>query len=152
MSGAGGGSFVGGVGGLSLILLSGEFTRVHYGLSMAAAALAIDKPAILFFTSHALRALTKPDIHGPGWHGLQADAAGRSAALQDAELRHRGVAGLGELLDACLELNVRIIACEMGLRAIGLSPDDLRPEVKAEIAGLVTLYAATPAGAQLVVI
>ncbi len=62
------------------------------------------------------------------------------------------MAGLVELLDACVELGVRVIACEMGLRAVGLAPADLRPELNAEIAGLVTLYAATPGTAQLVVI
>lgn len=141
-----------GMAGLSLIALSGEFARVHYALSMAAAALAIDKPVILFFTNHALYALAKADASGPGWHHLQADVAGQSAALQDGALRNRGVAGLAELLDACIELGVRVIACEMGLRAIGLTPADLRPELKAEIAGLVTLYAATPQDHQLVVI
>jgi peroxiredoxin family protein len=141
-----------GVAGLSLIVLSGAFERVHYALSMAAAALATDQPAILFFTNHALYALAKGDAAGPGWHRLEPNALDQTAALQDASLRSRGVAGFAELLDACVELNVRIIACEMGLRAVGLTPADLRPELKVEIAGLVTLYAATPPNAQLVVI
>jgi peroxiredoxin family protein len=141
-----------GIAGLSLIVLSGEFARVHYALSMAAAALAIDKPTTLFFTNHALYALVQGDAAGPGWHRLQADAAGRSAALQDAALRGKGVAGFAELFDACTELGVRIIACEMGLRATGLTPTALRAEARAEIAGLVTLYAATPPDHQLVMI
>ncbi|MEO8558080.1 MAG: DsrE family protein [Rhodospirillales bacterium] len=141
-----------GLTGLSLIVLSGEFSRVHYALSMAAAAAAIDRKAILFFTNHALYALAKGDAAGPGWHRLEADAAGKSATLQDGELRGKGVAGFAELFDACIELDVRIIACEMGLRAVGLTPADLRPELKTEIAGLVTLYAGTSSDAQLVVI
>jgi peroxiredoxin family protein len=141
-----------GLTGLSLIVLSGEFSRVHYALSMAAAALAIDRPVILFFTNRALYALAKGGAAVPGWHRLDGDAAGQAAALQDAALRANGVVGFDELLAACVELDVRIIACEMGLRAVGLVPTDLRPELKAEIAGLVTLYAATPATAQLVVI
>lgn len=139
-----------GLAGLSLVVLSGEYERVHYALSMAAAALAIDRPVILFFTNRALHGLARDDAAGPGWHRLQADAAGRSAAQQDAELRGRGVAGFAELLEACVELGARIIACEMGLRVAGLSAAELRPE--AEVAGLVTLYAATAAPAQLVVI
>jgi peroxiredoxin family protein len=141
-----------GIAGLSLIVLSGEYERVHYALSMAAAALAIDKPAILFFTNQALHVLTRDDAAGPGWHRLHGDAAGRTAAQQDEDRRARGVAGLAELLDACLELGVRVIACEMGLRVAGLDPADLRPEAKAQVAGLVTLYAATPAGTPLVVV
>lgn len=141
-----------GLAGLSLIVLSDDYERVHYALSMAAAALAIDRPVILFFTNRALHALARDDAAGPGWHRLQQDAAGRSAAQQDAERRARGVAGFAELLDACIELGARIVACEMGLRVAGLSAAELRPDAAAEVAGLVTLYAATAAPAQLVVI
>lgn len=141
-----------GLAGLSLIVLSGDYERVHYALSMAAAGLAIDRPVILFFTNQALFALAKDDAAGPGWHRLRPDAGGRTAAQQDDDRRLRGVAGFAELFDACIELGAGVIACEMGLRVAGLTAADLRPEAKAEIAGLVTLYAATPSGAQLVVI
>ncbi len=53
-----------GIAGLSLIVLSGEFARVHFALAMAAAAAAIDRPAILFFTNHALYALAGGDAAG----------------------------------------------------------------------------------------
>src|SRR5512144_454936 len=42
---------------LSLLVLSGTFERVHYSLVLASAAAAIGKPATLFFTDRALRAL-----------------------------------------------------------------------------------------------
>lgn len=134
---------------LSLIVMSGEFARVHYALVLASAAAAIDKPATLFFTDEALRALcTIAHDERPGWRALRAGA--RTAGKADAELRARGVAGFEELLLACAELDVRIIACEMGLRALGLQPSDLRGDLAIEVAGVVTLLSnASSRGAML---
>ena len=81
-----------------------------------------------------------------------ATAAGSQPALEDGDLRAQGVAGFAELLDACVELGVRVLACAIDSRAVALTPADLRPDIKAEIAGLVTLYAGTTASSQLVVI
>ncbi len=44
-------------GGLSVILRSDDYESVHYGLALAAAALAVNKPAVLFFTMGGIRAL-----------------------------------------------------------------------------------------------
>ena len=129
---------------LGLILLDGRYERVHYGLAMAASALAVDRPVVLFFTNHALHALAI----GAGWRRLLSDADGRTAAAQDDARRAKGVAGLAELLEACAALGGRFIACEMGLRTAGLRPDDLLPAPPVEVAGLVTFYDALPAGAQ----
>ena len=92
-----------------LILESGHLNRVHYGLAMAAAALAISQPVVLFFTNAALLSLRAPDPEGrPGWAtcplgpdlvaaGVAGDATGWNAGLvtrgrcgQSAGLRHRG--------------------------------------------------------------
>lgn len=133
---------------LGLVLLDGRYERVHYGLAMAAAALAVGRPAVLFFTNGALLALAGAQ----GWRRLLPDAAGRDAAAQDAARRAAGVAGFEELLDACAQMGARFIACEMGLRTIGLAPDALRADTRVELAGLVTLLAALPDGAQPTVI
>lgn len=131
------------VGKLSLIVFSGDYERVHYALAAAAAAAAIDRPATLFFTMEAARALCAGDGGEPGWHRL----AGADA---DAERRARGVAGFDELLEACAELGVRFMACEMGLRAAGIAPESLRQDLRIDIAGLVSFYRdAEPDGAML---
>ena len=113
---------------LSIVVFDGRFDRVHYALVTASAAAAIDKPATLFFTGGALAALTPG-----GWKRLEGDAA-----AADAALRRRGVAGFEALLEACRDLGVRFIACEMGLRAAGIEPDALDPDLRIEIAGMVT--------------
>lgn len=132
---------------LCIALLSGSFERVHYALCMASTAAALERPVTLFVTLGALRALVAADAGGrPGWMGLPvADEPGEAAitdgAALDARNRARGVAGFEELLQACAVLEVEFMACEMGLRALGLAPDALRSDVRLEPGGLATLLA-----------
>ncbi|HMG49579.1 MAG TPA: DsrE/DsrF/DrsH-like family protein [Inquilinus sp.] len=126
-----------GIGALSIVVFDGRFDRVHYALVLASAAVATNRPATLFFTGQALQALL-PE----GWRRLDGDAEAR-----EADFATRRVATFAELLDACRVLGVRFIACEMGLRALGLAAADLA--VPAEIAGVVTLLAETPRDGQL---
>ncbi len=132
---------------LSLILLSGSFERVHYGLAMASAAAALARPVTLFVTHGATRALLAAGPgERPGWAGLPlgpdlAPPELADALALDARNRQRGVAGFEELLEACAGLGVEIIVCEMGLRAQGLAAAALRPDLPIQRAGLATLLA-----------
>ena len=130
---------------LSIVVYSGDFGRVHYAFSMAAAAVAVDRPATLFFTMEAIRALAKPRPDGaPGWHALP------GAAAEDAGFAERGVATFEELVSACAALGVRFLVCEMGLRAVDLSAADLRDDLIFEEGGIVTfLNDASADGAML---
>jgi peroxiredoxin family protein len=128
---------------LAIAVHSGAFDRVHYALVMASAAAATDRKATLFFTGQAVRAL-----HGAeGWHALA--AAPEGAMARDATLRTCQVAGFEELLAACGDLGVRLIVCEMALRAAALDAAGLRPDLKIEVAGVVTFLHAA-AGGQIV--
>ena len=129
-----------GPGPLGLILLDGRYERVHYGLAMAASALAIGRSCVIFFTNHALHALLPVGPDSAGWGALAGDAQGHDAATQDKARQAAGVAGIEELLAACAALGARFIACEMGLRVAGLAAADLRNDIAIEVAGLVTLY------------
>lgn len=127
--------------GLSLIVFSGQYERVHYALVLAAAAAAIDRPVTLFFTGAALNALRAPPASGaPGWHAL-AGSGEQSAAALDARNASLGVATLQDLLTACGQIGVRFLVCEMGLRAAELTAADLRTDLAPECAGVVTLLA-----------
>lgn len=114
---------------LALVVFDGAFARVHYALVMASAAAATNRRVVLFFTGRALKALL-PE----GWRQLDGDPA-----AQEAAFAARGIAGFPALLEACRELGVRFIACEMGLRAEGLTPEALDPALAIDIAGVVTL-------------
>lgn len=124
--------------GLAVIVQSGAYDQVHYALSIAAAAGAVGRPAVLFFTLQALRALDKDE----GWRQL----AGAGA---DADYRARGIVGFEELLASCAALGVRLMACEMGLAAIGLARSRLRRDLTIEEGGLASLLLEA-AGADLV--
>ena len=77
---------------LGLILLDGAYERVHYGLAMAASALAINRPVVLFFTNAALLVLAGET----GWHRLGENAAGEPATAQDSARLAAGVAGCAD--------------------------------------------------------
>lgn len=118
---------------ISLVVYSGDADKVHYALVMAAGAAAVDTPATLFFTMEACRALTPG-----GWAALPLSTGDGNGADLDARHAARNIGRFEDLLAACASLNVRFIVCEMGLKAVGLSFDDLRDDVPLEQAGVVT--------------
>lgn len=142
---------------LSIVLHSGAFDRVHYALVLAAAAAATDRPATLFFTQWACRALLRPEVgpegeERPGWQALAVGEPGLDAAALDARFAAQGTGGFEELLRACAELGVRFLVCESGLVGAGLAAADLRDDLPIEIAGAVTfLQDASATGATLFV-
>lgn len=137
---------------LSIVVYSGDYGRVHYALAMASAAAAMARPVTVFFTMGAIRALTGDE----GWRRLPAGDAfaqpgtpGKAGADQDAAMTANGLAGFEELFAACVAFKVKILVCEMGLRAVGLSKADLRGDLPTEDGGIVTFLAdASADGAQ----
>lgn len=120
--------------GLALIIHSAAFEKVHYALATASAAAAVGRPVILFFAMGATRAL---EANG-GWRQLKADNGG-TATDADAAFEELGIADFETLLAACVELGVRVMACEIGLAVEGLARQDLRPDLGLEEGGLATL-------------
>lgn len=121
--------------GLAIIVRSDKYEDAHYALAMASAALAINQPAVLFFTMGGLRALmTPPQLQD--W-------------ARDALNRERGVGDFETLLQACIELGARFIVCEMGLRSLAIDRATLRSDVPFTVAGIVTLLEETKPGMHL---
>ena len=123
---------------LSLVLFSGSYDKVHYALALAAAALANNGRATLFFTMGAARALLAADAQGPGWRHLAPGENGLAPVDADAVLTGKGLGGFEELLQACLALGGSVMVCEMGLKALGLDPLQLRNDIPIAPGGLVT--------------
>jgi peroxiredoxin family protein len=113
------------------MLLAGTHDRAHYAFVVASGAAALGRTVVLFATNRGCLALLRD------WSGL-------SDASRDAVIQHRGVAGLDILRNACVEMAVRMIACEAGLRAEALDPAGLLPG--AEVAGIATFLSAVGAG------
>lgn len=116
---------------LGVLLISGTHERAHLAFVLAAGAAALGRPVAVFATNAGCRALCTD------WSGL--DEAGRDAAI-----RARGVAGIGELRESAVELGVRLIACEAGLRIDAITPELLLPGV--EVAGVASFLEAAAAG------
>ena len=116
---------------LGLLLLSGSHDRAHYAFVLASGAAALGRSVVLFATNR-------------GCLGLAKDWSGLDDAARDARVRAAGVAGLEELREASIELGVRLIACEAGLRAEGIDAGSLLPSV--EVAGVATFLAAVGGG------
>jgi peroxiredoxin family protein len=116
---------------LGVLLLSGAHDRAHYAFVVASGAAALGRRVVLFATNRGCLALCRD------WSAL-------SEADRDARIEARGVAGLGTLRDACLEMEVRMMACEAGLRAEALDASWLLPAV--EVAGVATFLAAIGTG------
>lgn len=116
---------------LGVLLLSGSHDRAHYAFVVASGAAALGRTVVLFATNRGCLALCRD------WSALS--DAGRDAAIQA-----RGVAGLATLREACLEMDVRMIACEAGLLAEALDAQQLLPGV--EVAGVATFLSAVGAG------
>lgn len=119
---------------LGVLLISGGHERAHYALVLATGAAAIGREVTLFATNAGCRLFLQgtPLAEDP----------------REAELAARGVAGIGELLPAAVELGVRRIACEAGLKAEGIDPARLAEGV--EPAGVVTFLGAVGPGGQIV--
>jgi uncharacterized protein len=111
---------------LSLLLISGTYDRAHYAFVIAAGAAALGRRVQLFATNGGCRALLQD------WSGLQGIEG-------DAVLRARGVGGLAELREACIELAVTLLACEAGLRAEAIDPHGLMAGV--QVAGVARFLA-----------
>lgn len=118
---------------LGILLISGGHERAHYALMLAAGAAAMGRPVVLFATN-------------AGCHALAADWSAMAGAAQDAAVIAAGVAGFGALREAAVELGVRLMACDSGLRLAGMEAARLMPGV--EVAGIPTFLSAC-AGGQL---
>nr|WP_294556137.1 DsrE family protein [uncultured Rhodopila sp.] len=116
---------------LGLLLLSGAHDRAHYAFVVASGAAALGRRVVLFATN-------------TGCHALCRDWSPLSDAGRDGLIQARGVAGLDELRDACVDMRVRMIACEAGLRAEALDAGLLLPCV--ETAGIATFLEAIGTG------
>jgi peroxiredoxin family protein len=137
---------------LAIVVFSGGFDRVHYALVMASAAAATNRLVTLLFAGRALRALLHEDESGVlGWHDLDAADDGSRPAERDRYYGKQGLATFEELLEACVHMDVSIMACEMGVRALGLSSlSRLRDDIPIRTGGVVTfLNEAGPEGGML---
>jgi peroxiredoxin family protein len=127
---------------LNFVLVSDLYERVHYALVMASAAAATGRKVRLLVTMGALKALTRGTEERPGWHDLSPSPAGLGPMDQDRAFAEAGIATFEELLQATAALGGELTACEMGMRAVGFSRDNLRSDITIAEGGVVTFLEA----------
>jgi peroxiredoxin family protein len=98
----------------------GEYDAMHQGLSIAAAAVAMDRKVELFFFWWALERLVRGNLDEPD---LDRDDV-------NATMELRGVPTLRQLLDVVRDSgNATLLACTGSMASVGLAPPDVEPKV-----------------------
>jgi predicted peroxiredoxin len=108
---------------LTLIIAEPRDERVWTAFSLAASAAAQGRNVTLFLSGHAA-VIGLKDYHAPG----------------DSKRSAYCVATVAELFESCIELGVRIIACQTGLHLIEHSADELH--IAVEVGGMMTALTA----------
>ena len=133
---------------LSIICMSGDFDKAIAVFTLASGAAAVNYEVNLFFTFWGLNTIKKKggrDFIGKGWLARcfnfllggrnklplsRLNFAGASPVLMTGLMKDRNVATLPELFQASIDLGANFYACEMAMVVLGLSQEDLIPEVK----------------------
>ncbi len=130
---------------LALIATHGTLTEAYPPLILATAAVAMEMEAGIFFTFFGLEVLKKgnanklqvapianpampqpiPGISIPNIVGMLPGMTAIATGMMNSWMSKAKVAKLGDLLDMALEMNVRIIACQMTMDVMGVKKEDL---------------------------
>ena len=152
---------------LALIASKGSLDWAYPPFILASAAAAMDWEVGIFFTFYGLPLLKKEieakvsplgnpampmkmpfggegfqNINWPIPNVLMANVPGfegMATGLMKKMFKNKGVSTVGELRDACLEMDVRLIGCQMTMDVFGFTKDDFIPQ--AEIAGAAAFLA-----------
>jgi peroxiredoxin family protein len=134
--------------GLVILVFSGDFDRVQAALMMAIGAAASGFPVTLFFSFWGLSALRRKSLFGGksflekmvtamlpgGIHRLptsRMNFLGAGPRLFKTLMRRKGVPHPAEMLEQARELGVCFVACSTSMDVMGISADELLPDVQA---------------------
>lgn len=148
---------------LTLICFSGEFDRAVATFTLATGAAAMNYDVHIFFTFWGLNIVKKKQ--GRSWVGKgfmagffnflmggfrnlplsRLNFAGISPILMTGMMRKKNVATLPELVNAAKEIGVKLTACEMSMHILGMTKDDLIPEIT-DVVGVPTFLNVSDGG------
>ena len=131
--------------GTMIVQLSGDFDKVFAGFTLASASAAAGMPTTIFFTFWGLKAIQKGNLTGKGFMGRMVGLMNRGGLQRlgpskfnfggigrwmfKRMMKAKGVAGLEELRQACIDLGVKFYACKMSMDVMEIRREDLIPEV-----------------------
>lgn len=113
------------ISGLSLIFHSSCYDRIHHGLSLASAALALGRKVKFFFSYGALAYLSKKKMPSLEGHG-DGDAL---VGFLETKLREEGRNNIGELIALTKKMGAVFYACTGSMALLNISRDELVDEV-----------------------
>ena len=122
---------------LNIIIFSEFIDRIHYGLTIATASKAINQDVTLFFSMKSISALTQ-DNNEPGWIKLRTEN-GDSAKKYLENLIEKKIVTVEELITICIDLDIKFMICEMGMKFLDLNKNDLRKDITYIEGGLLSI-------------
>jgi peroxiredoxin family protein len=142
---------------VALIASQGTLDGAYPPLIIASTAVAMEMEVGIFFTFYGLNIVNKKKYKNlkvspvgnpampmsiPNWVSAMPGMTGMATMMMKSWLKQAGTATIPELLDACLEFGVRLIACQMTLEVMKIKREDLLDGI--EVGGAATFleYAA----------
>ena len=130
----------------TIIVLSGDMDKVFAAFTLASGAAAAGMETTLFFTFWGLNAVKKGRKTGSSFMGKmigrmnrgglerlnpsQFSFGGMGRKMFGKMMSKKGVASLGELRQACIDLDVHFLACKMSMDVMEITREDLIDEVE----------------------
>ena len=141
---------------LAIISTHGSLDAAYPPFILATAAVAMDMEAAIFFTFYGLEILKKgqadklkvapianpampqpiPGISVPNILGVLPGMTAVATGMMNSWMKKANVAKLSELMEMAIEMDVRIIACQMSMDVMGIKKEDLIDGI--EIGGAAT--------------
>ena len=141
---------------LAIISTHGSLDAAYPPMILATAAVAMDMEAAIFFTFYGLEILKKgradklkvspianpampqpiPGISVPNIIGVLPGMTAVATNMMNGWMKNAKVAKLSELIDMAIEMDVRMIACQMSMDVMGIKKEDLIDGI--EIGGAAT--------------
>ncbi len=142
---------------MALIAGHGTLDAAYPPLILASAGVAMDMEVAVFFTFYGLDIINKKKMHKlqvapvgnpampvpvPNIIGMLPGMTAAATGMMKGWMNKAGTASVPELVEACIEFDVRFIACQMTMDVLGIKREDLIDEL--EIGGAATFleYAA----------
>jgi peroxiredoxin family protein len=125
---------------MAIIAAHGTLDAAYPPLILGTTAAALDMEVAIFFTFFGLEILKKDGIDHlqvapianpampmpvPNIIGMLPGMTAMATAMMKSMMKKDNVSSLSELLDAALELKVRLIACQMTMGVMGVKREDL---------------------------
>lgn len=111
----------------TIVVQSGDFDKLYSALIIANGALAMGMEVSMFFTFWGLQRLKKGQLGSGPLSRMHFLGLGKWMVKQ--RMKKANVAPLDRLLEDCVELGGKLMACDMTMEIMGIKKEDLREDL-----------------------